>query len=361
MTAIRAAAQQGADVKEMVADYFTESEDHFRRLVNALRAAVISLDPQGRVVLWNPLAEVVFGCSGAEAVGRRLTDLIAVEGNTAFRQLLEKRSGRYEEVVVRTKSGGDVPMEASVFETGVGRAKWTNLIVRDISARRQVEDELHNRELRLRQALQVSRSFSFEWDPTTDEVIRSVECGPLLGLHGDEAIRDTGRGFFQRVHPEDRERFSALIRALTPERPSYTTTYRIVRPDGGLLTLEETALGFFDAGRGLNQLTGISTDVTERERSREAVRYLASFPELNPNPIVEIDLDGKVLFCNPAAQRLFPELGQGHRAHPWLARWPEAIQAMTACGTNRFKAEVAIGDRWYHQTFSYLPDSNSCR
>ena len=30
-------------------------------------------------------------------------------------------------------------------------------------------------------------------------------------------------------------------------------------------------------------------------------------------------------------------------------------------GSNQFETEVAIGDRWYHQTFSYLPESKCCR
>ena len=67
MVAIRSAVKKGLDVREAAADYYLESEDHYRALVNALRAAVISLDPQGRVVLWNPQAEAISGYSYAEA------------------------------------------------------------------------------------------------------------------------------------------------------------------------------------------------------------------------------------------------------------------------------------------------------
>ena len=61
MVAIRSAVKKGLDVREAAADYYLESEDHYRALVNALRAAVISLDSQGRVVLWNPQAEAIIG------------------------------------------------------------------------------------------------------------------------------------------------------------------------------------------------------------------------------------------------------------------------------------------------------------
>ena len=49
-------------------------------------------------------------------------------------------------------------------------------------------------------------------------------------------------------------------------------------------------------------------DVTGRRKTAEAVARLASFPELNPNPVVEVDLDGSVRYVNPAARRLFPDL-----------------------------------------------------
>ena len=64
--------------------------------------------------------------------------------------------------------------------------------------------------------------------------------------------------------------------------------------------MEETGLGTFDAAGRLDRLTGITTDVTDRETAEAEVAYLASFPKLNPNPIVEADPDGQVRFCNPA-------------------------------------------------------------
>jgi len=83
MVAIRSAVKKGLDVREAAADYYLESEDHYRALVNALRAAVISLDPQGRVVLWNPQAEAISGYSYAEAAGRPLSDLMAPRAKAA--------------------------------------------------------------------------------------------------------------------------------------------------------------------------------------------------------------------------------------------------------------------------------------
>ena len=45
---------------------------------------------------------------------------------------------------------------------------------------------------------------------------------------------------------------------------------------------------------------------------------LASFPEKNPNPVVEIDLEGQVTYANPAALAIFPDLPAAGPAHPFL-------------------------------------------
>jgi signal transduction histidine kinase len=72
-------------------------------------------------------------------------------------------------------------------------------------------------------------------------------------------------------------------------------------------------------------------EITARKEAEARLGYLASFPERNPNPVVEADLEGNVRYANPAALRLFPDLdGQGP-AHPWLANWAEeALRASEA-------------------------------
>src|SRR6185369_10477176 len=52
-------------------------------------------------------------------------------------------------------------------------------------------------------------------------------------------------------------------------------------------------------------------DITERKRMEEQTVHLASFPQLNPNPVLEVDSAGMVIFANPATQRILESLGMG--------------------------------------------------
>ncbi len=65
-------------------------------------------------------------------------------------------------------------------------------------------------------------------------------------------------------------------------------------------------------------VTCFSRDITESRKAEAKIKYLASFPTLNPNPIVEIASTGLISYANPAAEKLFPDLWKAGMEHPLL-------------------------------------------
>ena len=45
-----------------------------------------------------------------------------------------------------------------------------------------------------------------------------------------------------------------------------------------------------------------------RKETEETLGWLASFPEQDPDPVIEINLDGKVTYLNPVTANRFPDL-----------------------------------------------------
>jgi signal transduction histidine kinase len=139
-----------------------------------------------------------------------------------------------------------------------------------VEERKQAEGELREGEERLRLAVHAGRMYAFEWDTTTDVIVRSGECGEILNWM-DDPTRDTGRQFVGRVLPGDREAYAATETGLTPENPTYQTSYRMLRPDGSVIWLEESGHGFFDGRGKMLRTIGMVADVTERKLAEEAL------------------------------------------------------------------------------------------
>ena len=103
--------------------------------------AFIRLGPEGRIEFWSRQAEVFLGYSARQANGRTLGELLGPQGDPAWLRLRDmmRRSGlaRGQEAVLRTRSGGEIPVElsASPLRDDAGRAQGMLVVVRAISRR----------------------------------------------------------------------------------------------------------------------------------------------------------------------------------------------------------------------------------
>jgi len=98
----------------------------------------------------------------------------------------------------------------------------------------------------------------------------------------------------------------------------------------------------------------IFSDITAHKQAEAEIRRLASFPQLNPNPVLEIDLDGAITYYNQATvaalERLAPDLGP----EAFLPEDLEEIQA--AARQNRdwhFYREIKIKDAVFGANIYY--------
>ncbi len=105
----------------------------------------------------------------------------------------------------------------------------------------------------------------------------------------------------------------------------------------------------------------VGQEITERKHMEADLEQLASFPKINPNPIIEVDLEGCVHFLNPAAKELFPGLLESGCNHPWLTDWEQVVQIFHKRGTSAFVRDIFVGDRWYQQSMHFVPNTQAIR
>ncbi len=105
----------------------------------------------------------------------------------------------------------------------------------------------------------------------------------------------------------------------------------------------------------------ILEDITKDEQAKEELIRLASFPQLNPNPVVELDPKANICYANPAAGRVFRDFRKTGSVHPFLSDITPILGRFGDKKTRIFSRDVKVGERWFQQLFSYVPEIQRIR
>ena len=127
-----------------------ESEEKYRTITHSAQDAIIMLDDQGDISYWNPAAEKIFGYTKEEALGKETHTLLGPEKyHKAYKKGFEKFQktgqgrvlGKTIELTALKKDGTEFPVELSVASIH-SQGKWLATgILRDITDRKQAEQE----------------------------------------------------------------------------------------------------------------------------------------------------------------------------------------------------------------------------
>jgi PAS domain S-box-containing protein len=106
----------------------------------------------------------------------------------------------------------------------------------------------------------------------------------------------------------------------------------------------------------------VKEDITERKLAEDKIAWLASFPEQDRNPVVEVEVpSGLVRYLNPAARELLLELHQQGLDDGWLAGVDQMAESLARGGSIAVSRDVMVGDHCYAQTVHYLPEAQRLR
>lgn len=97
------------------------------------------------------------------------------------------------------------------------------------------------------------------------------------------------------------------------------------------------------------------------KQAKEQIAHLASFPELNPNPILELDIAGNIKYLNPATEALFPDLPSQGCQHPFLTDWNLLLRTLKEKEPHTLTRDIKIGELWYEQSYVLLPSTGDVR
>jgi diguanylate cyclase (GGDEF)-like protein len=122
--------------------------------------------------------------------------------------------------------------------------------------------------------------------------------------------------------------------------------------------VEDVSSFLSEQANPVNPFQTLIIDPTFEAATETALARLASFPELIPNPIIEMDLEGTVTYLNPAATLKFSQLREVGKQHPILAGLLNAVKGLEK---NSFVREVKVDTQVFEQSIHYLPESDLIR
>ena len=189
----------------------------------------------------------------------------------------------------------------------------------DVTERKLGEEALRESELRFRLATQAGRMYAYDWNVTTDVVVRSPEHVKILGL--PEPLRFPQNQFVDKIHSDDRPKFLAAIDGLTPENPTGEVTYRALASDGSLVWLKSNGRGFFDSEGKLLRVVGMVANVTDHKLAEQRLREYEKTVEGLEEMIAVVDREYRYLIANRKfldMRNMSKEQVEGHFAYEVL-------------------------------------------
>jgi len=127
-----------------------ESEERYRSFVETAKSAIIAVDGDGRIILFNPAAEKIFGYANEEIINKEFRCLFPERYKDIARAELGKGAGSgfadlkdsTTEITGLTKSGEEFPAEVSFSTCRVEGRIILTAIIFDITERKNLQEQL---------------------------------------------------------------------------------------------------------------------------------------------------------------------------------------------------------------------------
>ena len=266
--------------KKKIEDTLHAAKARFEGILEIAEDAIISVDSNQRILLFNQGAEKVFGYAQAEVIGKSLNLLLPQRFAQAHRSHIEKFAKTSEisrsmaqrsAVFGRRKDGSEFPAEASISKLDLGKETLFTVILRDITEQKRLENRLRQSEKNLAEGQRLTKTGSWILDYHTGNTDWSVETCRIFGFP-DPPPSPHYSEFRARVRPEDREAVDRGLRESFETGEPRPLEYVFILPDGVRKNIETISQPVKDETGTVLRLMGTVMDVTERKQAADALR-----------------------------------------------------------------------------------------
>ena len=286
----------------------------FEGIVQSAMDAIITVDEGQKIVLFNQAAEDMFQWSAQDMLGRPLDRLIPERFRSAHAEhirefgrsgITTRQMGALGVIMGMRSSGEEFPIEAAISQIGVAGTRYYTVILRDITVRKGLEQELAEREALLRAII--------ETEPECvkvlglDGTVRTMNAAGLAMVEAASNADVVGQDICHLVAVESRAVFRDLVRK-AGEGEAGRLEFQIVGLLGTPRWLDTHVVPLRAADGHITAVLGVTRDVTEWKKAEQLLRQseeryrrlLAVLPDA-----ILVIRDNRILFANEQGLRLF--------------------------------------------------------
>jgi PAS domain S-box-containing protein len=258
------------------------SEARKAAILDSALDCIVTIDHEGRITEFNPAAERTFGYRRDEVVGNHLADVIIPpslrekhrRGLARYLATGEARMlGRRIEITAVRSDGSEFPVELAITRIPFDEPPSFTGYLRDITERKQSEQELRRSEAFLAEAQHLCSTGSFSWRVATDQITWSEQLYRIFGF--DQSVPVTLELIGTRVHPDDLQLLDDMINRARVAASDFEYEHRLLMPDHSVKYLHLIAHAVRD-GHGRLEYIGAVQDVTERRLSEATLSKIRS-------------------------------------------------------------------------------------
>ncbi len=282
-----------------------ESQSKYRQLFEASSSAIIVFDPNTQHIFdVNSVALHLYGYTKDEYVHLSVEDL---SGETSRARATLTPSGKRTNLIPlrwhKKKDGSLFPVEISIGSTYLFQGRsLVCATIKDITERRDQEEALRKEKEFIHTLVQASPAYFYAINPNGKIRMMNRAMLEALGYAHDEVVEQE----YLKFIPEDEKimasaEFDSLIKSL---RPSMMESHMLAK-NGRAVLIEWHSRALVQADGSLDYLLSVGIDVTERTEAQSNLRLFRSIIHASEEAIAISGRDGKLIYINPAHEKLF--------------------------------------------------------
>ncbi len=272
--------------------------------------AIVSMtDGKGRIISVNPAFCSISGYSREELLGQdhRLVNS-STHSKEFWRTMWEMvQSGKpWRQVVCNRAKNGSLYWVDSMITPFMGPDGKIDRLVSirfDVTAQKQLEQELLSAKERLSIALMAGGVGIWEYDPVANRLTWDEGMFALYDV-APELFPGAYEAWESAIHPEDKARSVSELNAGLAGTSDFDTQFRIVWRDGAIRHIRARALVKRDESGKAVRMIGTNWDITAENESEAQRKMLVTIIEQATDFIGTKDLNGRLQYHNPASIRL---------------------------------------------------------